>query len=56
VEFLRLLASGYANADIAKMLVISLNTVKTHVKHIYGKLGARNRTQAIASTRTLHSL
>lgn len=56
LEVLRLLAAGHSYADIAEMLVIGLNTVKTHVKNIYGKLGARNRTQAIAHARALHLL
>jgi ATP/maltotriose-dependent transcriptional regulator MalT len=33
--------------------VLSLNTVKTHVKNIHGKLGARNRTEATAHAREL---
>ncbi len=56
LEVLRLLAAGHSYADIAEMLVIGLNTVKTHVKNVYGKLGARNRTQAIAYARALHLL
>jgi len=34
--------------DIAQALVISVGTVKTHLNHILGKLGARNRTKAVA--------
>lgn len=55
-EVLHLLASGHSNAEIAETLIIGLNTVKTHLKNIYGKLGTHNRTQAIAQARTLHLL
>jgi DNA-binding CsgD family transcriptional regulator len=46
-EVLRLVATGLSNADIAAHLVISLETVKTHVRNILTKLGAANRTQAV---------
>lgn len=46
LEVLRLIAAGFANKDIARRLDISLNTVKTHVKNIYDKLGVSSRTQA----------
>ncbi|MEV6628939.1 response regulator transcription factor [Amycolatopsis sp. NPDC051106] len=46
-EVLRLIATGLSNADIAAALVISLETVKTHVGNILGKLGAANRSQAV---------
>jgi DNA-binding NarL/FixJ family response regulator len=46
-EVLRLVATGLSNADIAAQLVISLETVKTHVRNILTKLGAANRTQAV---------
>ena len=42
------LAVGHRNRDIAERLRISHETVKVHVKHIMGKLGANDRTQAIA--------
>lgn len=48
VEVLRLLHEGLTNAEIAQSLHISLATVKVHLHHIYGKLGVRNRAQAIA--------
>ncbi|HEX6484018.1 MAG TPA: LuxR C-terminal-related transcriptional regulator [Ktedonobacteraceae bacterium] len=50
-EVLRLLAAGASNQDIAQTLVISLDTVKKHVSHLLGKLGATSRTQAIAQAR-----
>ncbi|MBI4306956.1 MAG: response regulator transcription factor [Chloroflexi bacterium] len=47
IEVLRLMARGYSNSEIAAALVIGASTVKTHVEHIYGKLGARNRLGAV---------
>jgi LuxR family transcriptional regulator, maltose regulon positive regulatory protein len=52
-EVLRLLYEGASNGEIARRLVVSVNTVKKHVFNICGKLGAQNRTQAIAKARTL---
>jgi len=48
VELLELLATGMSNKAISKQLFISEATVKTHLVHIYGKLGVDNRTAAIA--------
>ncbi|MBM5802467.1 MAG: response regulator transcription factor [Cyanobacteria bacterium K_DeepCast_35m_m2_023] len=45
-EVLSLLAQGQNNADIAAALVIALDTVKTHVRNLLLKLGARGRTHA----------
>ena len=50
-EVLRLLAAGKPNQEIARELV-SLHTVKKHVTHVLGKLGATNRTEATARART----
>jgi LuxR family maltose regulon positive regulatory protein len=50
---LRLLAAGRASREIAEELVISINTVKTHVKNIYGKLGVNSREQARQAARHL---
>jgi LuxR family maltose regulon positive regulatory protein len=55
-EVLHLLAAGNSNQQIAHQLVISLHTVKLHVKHILAKLGVTNRTQAVARARELHLL
>ena len=48
IEVLRKIAGGNRNKDIADVLFISEETVKVHVKHIMDKLGAKDRTQAIA--------
>jgi DNA-binding NarL/FixJ family response regulator len=48
IEVLRHLAGGNRNRDIADRLFISEETVKVHVKHIMEKLGAADRTQAVA--------
>ena len=51
---LRLLAAGRSNLEIAEELVVSINTVKDHVKHLYRKLGVTNRLQASEAARHLH--
>src|SRR5215216_6082084 len=48
IEVLRHVAGGNRNRDIAERLFISEETVKVHVKHIMEKLGASDRTQAVA--------
>ncbi len=48
IEILQLLAFGHTNKDIAKKLFISPDTVKTHLEHIFQKLGAPDRTAAVA--------
>ena len=45
-EILQLIAEGHANKEIARRLVISERTARTHVSHILGKLGLTSRTQA----------
>jgi DNA-binding NarL/FixJ family response regulator len=47
VEVLRHIGRGHSNAEIAQELVISLPTVKTHVRSVLRKLGARDRVQAV---------
>ncbi len=46
-EVLRLVASGFSNAEIAEALFVSNATVKTHINHILAKTGARDRAQAV---------
>lgn len=53
LEVLHLLAEGLSNQEIADHLVIAKGTVKSYTGAIYGKLGVRSRTQAVARARTL---
>jgi LuxR family transcriptional regulator, maltose regulon positive regulatory protein len=53
LEVLRLLAAGSSNQRIARDLFVALDTVKKHVTHVLGKLGAANRTEAAARARQL---
>ena len=53
LEVLRLIAAGRSNQRIAHDLVVALDTVKKHVTHVLGKLGAANRTEAAARARQL---
>jgi LuxR family maltose regulon positive regulatory protein len=54
LEVLGFLAAGRRNRQIADELVVTLDTVKRHVSHIFDKLGAVNRTEAVARARELH--
>ena len=49
----QLLAAGKSNQRMAHYLVVALDTVKKHVTHILGKLGAANRTEGAALARQL---
>ncbi len=53
LEVLELIAAGHSNEEIAAKLVISVKTAKRHISNIYGKLGAKSRTQAVALAREL---
>src|SRR6266487_971648 len=55
-DVLKLVLEGASNREIARQLVLSVNTVKKHVLNIYGKLNAHNRAQAIAKARMLSLL
>ena len=56
IEVLRLLAGGLTYQEIAEAMFVSVNTVKSHLKSIYGKLGVHNRREAVAKARLLHLL
>ncbi|MBV9681368.1 MAG: response regulator transcription factor, partial [Solirubrobacterales bacterium] len=46
-EVLELIATGLTNDEIAERLVLGAGTIKTHVNHIFLKLGIRNRAEAV---------
>ncbi|GCF08371.1 response regulator transcription factor [Dictyobacter arantiisoli] len=48
LNVLQLIAAGHNNTEIADKLSVSESTVKTHINHIFSKLGARDRGHAIA--------
>jgi DNA-binding NarL/FixJ family response regulator len=48
LEVLRLLVAGSSNKTIASQLSLSENTVKSHISHIFGKLGVQSRAEAVA--------
>jgi DNA-binding CsgD family transcriptional regulator len=48
IEIARILVLGYSNEEIASAMYVSVNTVKTHLKNLYGKLAVRSRTEAVA--------
>ncbi len=51
LEVLRLLKTDLDGPDIARELMVSLNTVRTHTSHIYAKLGVNNRRAAVRRAR-----
>jgi LuxR family maltose regulon positive regulatory protein len=53
LDVLRLIVAGCSNQEIAARLHLSPNTIKTHVRNLYGKLGAESRAQAIRRAREL---
>jgi LuxR family maltose regulon positive regulatory protein len=56
LEVLRLFAAGMTSPEIARHFVVSINTVKTQLKSVYGKLDAHSRAEAIAKARALDLL
>ena len=53
LQVLHLLSDGQTNQEIARTLCVSINTVKTHLKNVYGKLGVSSRRQATAKGKEL---
>ena len=53
LEVLQLIADGLSRQEIATKLVLSLNTVKTHARNIYSKLGVNNQMQAVGKAQGL---
>ncbi len=53
-EILALISKGKTNKEIANDVFVSVNTIKTHTKNIYEKLGVNNRTEAVSKVSTLH--
>ena len=53
IEVLQLISEGLTNQEIASRFHLSLHTVKGHARNIYGKLGVKNRTQAVAKGKAL---
>jgi LuxR family maltose regulon positive regulatory protein len=53
VQVLRLLSLGLSNQAVADQLYISLATVKTHIRHIFEKLGVENRIEALNKAKEL---
>ncbi len=56
LEVLGLIAAGLSNQEIADQTYVALSTVKWHIRNIYGKLGVKSRTQAIARAQELNLL
>jgi DNA-binding CsgD family transcriptional regulator len=53
LQVLEHIAEGASNREIAVGLHVSTNTVKTHINHLYAKIGVNRRTQAVARARSL---
>jgi DNA-binding NarL/FixJ family response regulator len=46
-EVLELIARGFSYADIARLKAVSVHTIQTHIKHLYGKLAVRSKSEAV---------
>lgn len=53
LDVLRLIAAGLSRQEIASKLFVSVNTIKTHARNIYQKLGVNNQIQAVSKARNL---
>jgi LuxR family transcriptional regulator, maltose regulon positive regulatory protein len=56
LEVLHWVQQGFSDSQIASQLILAVGTVKRHLNNIYGKLGVRSRTQALARARALNLL
>lgn len=56
LEVLRLMGGGLSNKEIGDRLEMSVNTVKTHIRNIYGKLGVSRRVQAVQKAKEMRLL
>jgi LuxR family maltose regulon positive regulatory protein len=56
IEVLRLLSTEMSSSEIASELVVSVNTVRTHIKHIYSKLDVHSRYEAVERATDLNLL
>ena len=56
LEVLRLIASGKTNAEVARVLVVAVSTIKSHTNSIFGKLQVASRSEAIQRAREMHLL
>jgi LuxR family maltose regulon positive regulatory protein len=56
LQVLRLLATDLSAPEIAQELVIAVSTVRSHIKHIYGKLDAHSRHEAVQRAKSIHLL
>jgi LuxR family maltose regulon positive regulatory protein len=56
MEVLRLLATDLDGPDVARRLVVSLNTLRTHTRNIYAKLGVNSRRAAVRRAGELNML
>jgi LuxR family maltose regulon positive regulatory protein len=53
---LRLVGTGLSNQEVARELYVTVGTVKKHLNNVFGKLGVKSRTQAVARARELKLL
>jgi len=56
IEVLRLMAEGCKYEEIDERLFVSVNTVRHHIRNVYGKLDGNNRTQAVGKAKELNIL
>ena len=54
IEILKLIAAGYENKEIAKILYVSIHTVKSHIEYIFRTLNARNRANSVFIAKNMH--